>query len=175
MLQAKELLTLSFLALITVIVITGTAIYDKNERTPTIIGSTSEVQVVVFKECMNVNFPPVIEADLNINDTLLDLLISHGVSHPEIVYTQAVLETGWFKSSLCVNYNNLFGLYDSKNKEFYKFDSWEESVIAYRELVQYKYKTGDDYYYFLTSIGYAEDPNYIDKVKNIHNRIFNGN
>lgn len=44
--------------------------------------------------------------------------------------------------------------------------SWEESVKAYRDYVQYKYKKGN-YYDFLNRIGYAEDKEYIGKVRRI--------
>ena len=103
---------------------------------------------------------------------LMEALEYYGVKHPQIVYAQAVLETGNFKSDVCLINNNLFGLYNSKNKKYYKFDHWTNSVEAYVSMVQYKYK-GDndkppnDYYRFLSDIGYAEDPHYINKVKRI--------
>lgn len=53
-----------------------------------------------------------------------------------------------------------------KDGTYYEFDNWEESVKAYRDYVQYKYK-GADYYQFLQRIGYAEDPNYVTKVRQI--------
>ena len=49
---------------------------------------------------------------------------------------------------------------------YYEFDRWEESVKAYKDYVQYKYK-GGDYLLFLKRIGYAEDPDYIVKVHQI--------
>lgn len=94
------------------------------------------------------------------------------IEHPEIVVAQSLLETGHYKSKQCTEHNNLFGLYDSKNKRYYRFDHWIHSVIAYKQKVQYKYK-GGDYYQFLERIGYAEDPSYIEKVKTIQKRIQN--
>lgn len=98
---------------------------------------------------------------------LMEALEYYEVKYPEIVYAQAVLETGHFKSDLCLNGNNLFGLYNSKKHRYYTFDHWTESVVAYLDYVQYKYKPPNDYYKFLSDIGYAEDPNYINKVKEI--------
>lgn len=98
---------------------------------------------------------------------LKEALEYYNVKYPNIIYAQAILETGHFKSNLCINNNNLFGLYDSKNKKYYIFDHWKDCIIAYKEMVQYKYKDGDDYYKFLSDIGYAEDPKYIDKLKEI--------
>ena len=105
---------------------------------------------------------------------LKEALRYYGVKHPDIVYAQAVLETGYFKSGLCNNSNNLFGLYNSKKKKYYTFNHWKDCIVAYKEMIQYKYK-GDnnkppnDYYKFLSDIGYAKDPHYIKKLKRIVN------
>ena len=100
-------------------------------------------------------------------DGLMEALIYYDVKYPHIVYAQAVLETGHFKSDLCLNGNNLFGLYDSKKHRYYTFDHWKDCIIAYKEMIQYKYKDGDDYLNFLKEIGYAEDPEYICKLKKL--------
>lgn len=89
-----------------------------------------------------------------------------GLKHSNIVVSQSILETGHYNSENCIKHNNLFGLYNSRSKQYYKFDKWWKSVIAYRDMVQYRYKDGD-YYEWLQKIGYAEDPNYINKVKGI--------
>lgn len=101
---------------------------------------------------------------------LMEALKYYEVKHPQIVYAQAVLETGHFKSELCLNGNNLFGLYNSRKHEYYTFDHWTESVVAYLNYVQYRYKPPNDYYRFLSDIGYAEDPDYINKLKVIVSR-----
>lgn len=98
---------------------------------------------------------------------LIEALEYYGVKHPQIVYAQAVLETGYFKSDLCLNGNNLFGLYNSKKHKYYTFDHWKDCIIAYKEMIQYKYKDGDDYLSFLKEIGYAEDSEYIYKLKEL--------
>ena len=103
-------------------------------------------------------------------DGLMEALIYYEVQHPQIVYAQAVLETGHFKSDLCLNDNNLFGLYNSKKHRYYTFAHWKDCVIAYKRMVQYKYKDGDDYLNFLKEIGYAEDPEYISKLKKVVNK-----
>lgn len=112
--------------------------------------------------------------ELNIKEDLIDILIYHDIKYPEIVYAQAVLETGYFTSNVCNTYNNLFGLYDSKNKDYYKFNHWTESVLAYKNKVQYKFKGEEynycEYYKFLKKLGYAEDPEYENKVRVIVDR-----
>lgn len=101
---------------------------------------------------------------------LMEALIFFDVKHKDIVMAQAILETGNFKSRVCKEYNNLFGLYDSSKKDYYKFYHWSESVFAYLKYIQYRYKPPDDYYQFLIDLGYAEDPLYIYKLKNINKK-----
>ena len=94
---------------------------------------------------------------------LLEVIREVGLSNGLIVLAQALLETGHFSSNVCKEYNNLFGLYDSKNREYFRFNRWEDSVVAYQRMIQYRYK-GGNYFQFLKSIGYAEDPRYIVKL-----------
>lgn len=91
----------------------------------------------------------------------------YDLHHADIVYAQAVLETGYFKSNLCTEHNNLFGLYNSKTKKYYRFDHWTDGVIAYKDWIQRRYKHPEDYYKFLSRIHYAEDSTYILKLKQI--------
>ena len=103
-------------------------------------------------------------------DGLMEALIYYDVKYPHIVYAQAVIETGNFKSNLCLNDNNLFGLYNSNKGKYHSFNHWTESVIAYKDFIQYKYKPSEDYYEFLQRIGYAEDADYISKLKKVVNK-----
>ncbi len=105
------------------------------------------------------------QMDLNIGN-LAKVIEKYGISHSRIVIAQALLETGYFTSRVCLECNNLFGLRRPKDGSYYQFDSWEESVKAYRDYVQYKYK-GGSYLVFLKKLGYAEDPNYVVKVAQI--------
>jgi flagellum-specific peptidoglycan hydrolase FlgJ len=95
----------------------------------------------------------------------------YGIKHPSIVTAQAILESGNFKSEVFKKYNNPFGLYNSKAKDYYKFNHFSEAILAYQQLIESKYKEGEDYYHFLDRIGYAEDPNYIKKIKTIEKTI----
>ena len=104
--------------------------------------------------------------DKSPKEGLKEALDYYNIEHADIVYAQAVLETGNFKSTNCIKYNNLFGLYNSKKKEYFKYSHWSQSVEAYRKYIQSKYKSGN-YYDFLANLGYAEDSTYIYKVKEI--------
>lgn len=102
---------------------------------------------------------------------LLEVIREVGLSNGLIVLAQALLETGHFSSNVCKEYNNLFGLYDSKNREYFRFSRWEDSVVAYQRMIQYRYK-GGNYFQFLKSIGYAEDPRYIVKLARMVKSIY---
>ena len=91
----------------------------------------------------------------------------YNIEHPTIVKAQAILETGNFTSNLCVKNNNLFGLYDSKNKRYYSYNHWWESIIAYKKTIQKRYENSRYYYMFLEDIKYARDKEYTNKLKKI--------
>ena len=91
------------------------------------------------------------------------LLLSE-VKHPEIVLAQSILETGWYKSYGCTNRKNLFGFY--WKGAFKEWSTWQQSVKYYKDWQDRHYK-GGDYYQFLEDRGYAEDPEYINKLKKI--------
>ena len=102
---------------------------------------------------------------------LLEVIREVGLTNGLIVLAQALLETGYFSSRVCKEYNNLFGLYDSKNREYFRFARWEDSVVAYQRMIQYKYK-GGNYFHFLKRIGYAEDPRYLVKLAKVVKSIY---
>lgn len=97
-------------------------------------------------------------------------IIRNGILYPKIVLAQAILETGWFRSSVCRNKHNLFGLTNPRTGKYYEFNHWTESVWAYYTKVQYKYK-GGNYLLWLDEIGYAEDPKYIIQLNKVFQMI----
>ena len=96
-----------------------------------------------------------------------EALMYYNIKHPTIVKAQAILETANFTSDLCIKNNNLFGLYDNKNKRYYSYNHWWESIEAYKKLIQRKYDNSKYYYMFLEDIKYAKDKEYINKLKEI--------
>lgn len=98
---------------------------------------------------------------------LAEALAYYNVQYPEIVQAQAKFETSNFKSPICRNYNNLFGLWNANKHDFYKFTYWWESVLAYKLFIQSRYVPPNDYYSFLREIGYVKDTAYISKLKRI--------
>lgn len=107
-----------------------------------------------------------------LNDSILYLaLVHYDIKHPRVVLAQAKLESGNYTSDNCRMGNNFLGLYNSRKKEYFKFDHWTDCIQGYKDMVEYKLKDGEDYYDFLLRIGYAKDQLYIYKVKQIENNL----
>ena len=124
---------------------------------------TVERQPIVVSPILSCEERPAF-MDGNPKEHLMDALLYYEIEHPEIVYAQAILETGHFSSKGCTHKNNLFGL--MKGRSLRSFDHWTESVIFYKERIQNRYK-GGDYYSFLKRIKYAEDRRYNERIRKI--------
>jgi flagellum-specific peptidoglycan hydrolase FlgJ len=97
-------------------------------------------------------------------------------SHKNIIIAQSILETGWYKSLWCKNFNNIFGLTKRADtiRVAQNFTKWEYSVRSYYNQIYIKYeklKPPKDYYTFLVNLPYAMDPEYINKLKKIVKKI----
>lgn len=128
--------------------------------------SSSTIKPTIEREYVTVSIDKL---ELNKDNFFLVCKI-YDIKFPEIVYAQARLESGNFKSKLFQTKNNFLGLYNSRIKDFYEFDHWTDCLLGYRDLLQFKYN-GDDnqetYYKFLKDLPYAMDPEYIQKVRRI--------
>lgn len=89
------------------------------------------------------------------------------IDSPKIVFAQAQLESGYFTSNIYKTYNNFLGLYNSKTQDYYSFTHWSDCLRAYKTSIQYKWNRDCSYYEFLQNLPYAEDPNYITKLKQL--------
>ena len=124
---------------------------------------TSQKQAIPIKDKQAFSKPKQSHLPELTIPNLYQEIIRNGIQHPRIVLAQAILETGWFRSPLCRNRHNLFGLTNPQTGKYYEFNHWTESVRAYYTKVQYKYK-GGNYLLWLRNIGYAEDPRYVREV-----------
>lgn len=105
------------------------------------------------------------------DSTLYLALKYYNIKHPKIVLAQAKLESGNYTSAHCIRKNNFLGLYNSKKKEYYSFKHWTDCIEGYKNMIEHKHRDGEDYYAFLIRIGYASDPIYITKVKQIERKL----
>ena len=118
--------------------------------------------------------------DLNENRAV-HLMQELGIEHPHIVFAQMRIESGNFKSNIATTNNNFFGMKHPKqrittskgNKNGYaSYENWALSVVDYG-LWQRRYASGltEDEYYALLKVKYAEDDNYVPKVKGIAEEV----
>jgi hypothetical protein len=109
---------------------------------------------------------------------LKEYLVELNVRFPHIVYAQARLESGNFKSTIFLENNNLFGMKVARrrpttnkgeNRGHAYFNSWRECVVDYA-FYQAAYlneiKTESQYLQYLKE-NYAENPQYYDRVKEL--------
>jgi flagellum-specific peptidoglycan hydrolase FlgJ len=105
-------------------------------------------------------------------------ILELNVKYPHIVMAQAELETGSFKSKIFKENHNLFGMKvatkrpttnkGEENGHAY-YENWRESVVDYAFYsAQYlsNIKSEAEYFEYLKQ-SYAEDPNYVEKLKQI--------
>lgn len=117
-------------------------------------------------------------AQHDVNDDMALLLMREiEVQHPHIVLAQMKLESAHFQSKLAKENNNYFGMKHPRQRltmsmgeknGYAHFRSWAHSILDYA-LWQKRYAYDLDEQEYLQKIGsvYAEDEEYIRKVKNL--------
>jgi len=114
-------------------------------------------------------------------EKLVQMLKDLNVKQPHIVIAQSMTETGHWKSGIFLENNNLFGMKEAQrrittaegtNRNHAYYNHWRESVYDYA-FYQCRY-LGDirneaEYFQYL-SASYAEDPNYIEVLKDVIKR-----
>lgn len=121
--------------------------------------------------------------------SLYEQIIKYGIKFPDIVFAQAILESGEFTSKLFKSANNLFGMKVPTKREsarigstqngYSKYGDWMFSVYDYSLWQDHMLKTRDDItkkqYFALLGRVYADDPKYVSKLKqriSEYNHIF---
>lgn len=110
---------------------------------------------------------------LLVADSLKKLLSNYNVKFKDVVFFQAQVESGNFKSKLFKENNNLFGMKLAKQRPtlaigevngYAYYNSWQESLFDYL-MYQAKYfkgiKTEQQYIQRLNELGYSETKNYL--------------
>lgn len=116
----------------------------------------------------------LLSLELNENNVATAIMF-YDIHNPDIVYKQALLESGKFKSKLATSGNNLFGLRvpgqrttlaTGKYKGYAKFKHWSHSVLEYKLWqMQRPLKQKEDYFSYLKNRKYATNPSYATHVK----------
>ena len=111
-------------------------------------------------------------------EKLKTAILELNLKYPHIVYAQAVLESGSFTSKVFKENNNFFGLKiatqrptTNKGAEngYAFYNSWFDCLVDYA-MYNAKYlskiNNEDEYFEYLKQ-NYAQDPTYVNKLKNI--------
>lgn len=133
--------------------------------------------ILLLTTIVNQPIPPKVKIDqfkLFSEFTLRRLIYILEIQHPQIVFIQAEIESGHFSSPIFRENNNLFGMKMAEkrktvaigvNRGHAKYSSWQASVLDYK-LMQKRYahnKSRNQYFVYLKH--YAEDANYVNKIK----------
>jgi hypothetical protein len=113
---------------------------------------------------------------------LIFVLKGFNIKFIDIVIAQSILETGNYTSDIFKETGNLFGMKPAKLRPYTHYGeirghadykgNWKLSVIDYAlwQAREAKNVKTEEQYYFLLSKMYAEDPEYINKIKTIVNK-----
>jgi len=115
------------------------------------------------------------------HELLYEQIIEKNIKFPEVVFAQAVLESGHFKAPIFTTKNNLFGMKVPKKREttainkgkkgYAKYHSWDSSIDDYLLWQEFTLKnksqlTKSQYLSLLGKI-YAKDKKYISSLKRV--------
>jgi hypothetical protein len=141
------------------------------------LGFKTGVRVTNFFE----KIPIVVKPNKDFcEEDFIDEVYKLKLKFPEIVIAQAKLETGNFKSKIFIQNHNLFGFKMAYNRPTLAisiidghayFETWKDCLIEmaiYQQAYCKNLDTKEEYLQFLSEY-YAEDSEYIDKLKKILN------
>lgn len=111
-------------------------------------------------------------------ENLLNVMRDMDIRHIDIVFAQAMLESGALKSKMCREKNNLFGMKVATRREttatnkkgYASYSHWIESVKDYKLYQDYVTKKKDcsrSEYLFIIAKGYSETPDYVARLNNV--------
>lgn len=124
----------------------------------------------------------VIEFTPCYKDSIANFLIELKVKYPHIVLSQSIIESGNYTSKVFLENNNSFGMKLSWNRSttalgikngYAYYSNLRDAIIDYAFMQSSYYrsaKTEEDYYILLQK-SYAEDKEYINKVRKIANKL----
>ena len=82
-----------------------------------------------------------------------------GIKNADVVFKQAIYESGYFKSHIFKTKQNLFGF--RRSRGYLKFKTWQASVDFYKKWQDKYYKEDEENYYkFLQRKNYSGNKNF---------------
>jgi uncharacterized FlgJ-related protein len=102
----------------------------------------------------------------------------YNISYANVVFNQAVLETGNFTSNIFLENNNMFGMTQpgvrkttslGEKNGFANYSNWLESLKDYKYYQEMILSNDNVYLTILKHQNYAEDNDYINKITRLKN------
>jgi hypothetical protein len=138
----------------------------------TLVWSSNNIKTIIKEVICEDTNSPLYFSETNLVNKMKEI----NLRFPHIVLAQAQLETGNFKSKIFKHNNNMFGMKEARSRVKLSlgtknghahYATWIESLYDYA-FMQCRYlgkiDNETDYYNYLGKV-YAEDPNYISKLK----------
>ena len=160
-----KLFTLGIIAIMVLTIISTTFILRNINNVKLI---SEETKSIIIKENQKENeFSP---------EKLKAYILQLNIRFPNIVYAQAVLESGNFQSDIFRTNNNLMGMRRATTRpttnkgeqfDFAVYDNWRSSVEDYAMFAASylnNIKTEDEYFAYLKA-NYCTDSGYVDRIK----------
>jgi len=122
----------------------------------------------------------IVKQDDNVTkEKLYEQIIKFGIKFPDIVFAQAMIESGELTSKLFRTANNMFGMrfpsvrettaQGKTNSGYSKYEDWNFGVYDYflwqDHMLRNRNEITKSQYLSLLGRVYAKDPNYVSKVK----------
>jgi hypothetical protein len=120
--------------------------------------------------------------NIDVNDsTAFGVMLEFEIQHPHIVLAQMKIESGNYGSRIARNNNNYFGMRQPSSRltvslgsrnGYARYRSWVYSVLDYALWQrQYAWNLTEEQYLAKLGRTYAEDPNYVSKVKKLSKNL----
>lgn len=171
--QYKNITLSILIGLVVVIIVTmGITVSILINRTDDIRLISQETKTIIINESLKEKaFSPA---------KLKSYILELNIRFPHIIYAQARLESGNFKSEVFKTNNNLFGMKKATRRpttakgtelNHAYYETWQESVVDYafwQQKYLYDVRTEAEYLQYLGA-NYAEAPNYMEALMRIIN------
>ena len=170
MIRRKKLLInlIFWICLIGITVIITLVITNNNEN------KQIQEKIIQYKDSLNIT-PKTIQ------DSIFTEIFNIRIEHPDIVYAQAVLESGNFQSKLFIEGHNCFGMKVPGQRPTLArgilyghaaFNNWKESIHDYA-IWQSRYckNLNREQYLNFLSKNYAECSEYVNKLLQIISKV----
>jgi len=173
----QKVMLILFGALLTVSIVFMSILMNKAESSRAIIEKQEHQIEILNLQIEKLELQLKLDSLHVLNWDNIDYWLEYfNVQHKDVVKQQIYLETSNLSSDICTDNHNLTGMKDPKVRPTVSlgvkrghayYGSYIDSLRDYAMWQKYSYK-GGDYLHFLRNVGYATDPKYNSKLKQLN-------